>query len=49
MAPIDVEYQPLQKSYEAFFTIALTDSEILMFQICELENLDQVHEVQHSQ
>ena len=44
VASHDGEYQPLYKLYDDFFAIALTVSEILMFKICDLENLDQGHE-----
>ena len=49
MWPFDGEYQPRQGTYVAFSAIALTVSEILTFQICDLENLGQGHTGQHSQ
>ena len=42
-------YINLGKGHIAHFAIALTVSEILTFQICDLQNLGQDHEVQHSQ
>ena len=49
MVPFDGDYQPQQKSYECIFTISHTVSEILTFQICDLENLSQGHIIQHLQ
>ena len=47
IVPFDGEY--LCKSHINYFAVALVGPDILMFQVCHLENLSQIHEVQHSQ
>ena len=48
LVSFDGEYQPRQKSYDAFFfAIALNVSKILTFEMCDLENVSEDHRVPH--
>ena len=49
MVPFALQYQPQRKSYDAFLATAHTVIETLTFQICDLGNVGQGHEVQQLQ